>query len=528
MKLAPIVLFVYNRPWHTSQVLEALKNADLSEESDLFIFADGPSSNADSVTLDKITEVRKLVHSAHCCRSIEIKESQANQGLAASIISGVTQIVEKYGRAIILEDDIVVSRGFLKFMNDALETYQDNERVFHISGYMYPNNGELPETFFYNVPLCWGWATWKRAWAHFFGDAGELIRYMDQTNSWKLFNKFSGTFLEDQLRKNGSGQLNTWFIKWHGSALKNNAFTLFPGRSLVENIGFDNSGIHNSQTKAFNIGTLAQNIPVHPIELKESKVAERIIKLFYQKLSAQSIKAPISRGRIRNLFTDNSFGFLCRKLINKIIRWAFPELNVFKKTDYNPLVLESKNTNSIMGEFTRLYPHYQMEGSVLGDYTYVAPNSHISMSIIGNFCSIGPNFMCGWGIHPLDGISTSPVFYSGRREDRITFSNEDKIIERRTIVIGNDVFIGANVTILDGVEIGDGAVIGAGTVVTKNIPPYAIVAGSPMQIIRYRFDEKIIQHLLEIKWWYFPPERLRDVERQFFDINQFVCTHKLQ
>ncbi len=158
--------------------------------------------------------------------------------------------------------------------------------------------------------------------------------------------------------------------------------------------------------------------------------------------------------------------------------------------------------------------------SHIGDYTYISVNSCISLTDIGKFCSIGPNFFCGWGIHPTDGISTSPLFYSTKSP--YSFCKENKIEDRKKIIIGNDVFIGANVTVLDGITIGDGAVIGAGTVVSKDIPPYAVAVGSPIQIIKYRFDEKSIQKLRNLKWWDFSDEQLKNIEKYFFDIDGFL------
>ena len=172
---------------------------------------------------------------------------------------------------------------------------------------------------------------------------------------------------------------------------------------------------------------------------------------------------------------------------------------------------------------------YHISLSKIGDYTYVAQNSAISMTEIGKFCSIGPNLVCGWGIHPLDGISTSPMFYSTMKQNGMTLSSDDKVKERKPIKIGNDVFIGANVTILDGVTIGDGAVIGAvigaGAVVSKDIPPYAIAVGNPIQIKRYRFSEKQIDALKRIQWWNWNDEKLEDVESMFFDIDAFIAKY---
>jgi acetyltransferase-like isoleucine patch superfamily enzyme len=146
----------------------------------------------------------------------------------------------------------------------------------------------------------------------------------------------------------------------------------------------------------------------------------------------------------------------------------------------------------------------------------------MSYTSVGKFCSIGPNLICGRGVHPTTGISTSPMFYSTRKQNGMTLSVEDKIEERKNISIGNDVFIGMNVSILDGVTIGDGAVIGAGAVVSKDIPPYAIAVGSPIKIIKYRFDEESIDKLLKIKWWDWADDKLNIVEKEFFDVNKFI------
>jgi acetyltransferase-like isoleucine patch superfamily enzyme len=170
----------------------------------------------------------------------------------------------------------------------------------------------------------------------------------------------------------------------------------------------------------------------------------------------------------------------------------------------------------------RLYHPYHVSNSQIGDYTYVASNSNISHCVIGKFCSIGPNIVCGWGIHPTNGLSTSPMFYSAGKQNGITLSSNDKIEERKQITIGNDVFIGANVTVLDGVNIGDGAVIGAGAVVSKDIPPYAIAVGCPVRIIKYRMTEKQREEMTKIKWWNYDMDKLQDIEKYFFDIDGFI------
>lgn len=208
------------------------------------------------------------------------------------------------------------------------------------------------------------------------------------------------------------------------------------------------------------------------------------------------------------------FFFLLSKLI--------PELSLLKDKNIHWPYLKSYKSNSKVDNLAKLMPPYKISNAEIGEGTYLAPNSTVSLAQIGKYCSVGPNFLCGWGIHPTNGISTSPMFYSTVQQNGRTLSSVNKIEERKKIIIGNDVFIGANVTVLDGVTIGDGAIIGAGAVVSKNIPPYAIAVGCPIQIIKYRFSQDTIDRLLKIRWWEFKNEKLQDVEKYFFDVETFI------
>lgn len=185
-------------------------------------------------------------------------------------------------------------------------------------------------------------------------------------------------------------------------------------------------------------------------------------------------------------------------------------------------LLKSERAQSVFGEHTKVSTPYFIHGTHLGDYSYISKNANISNCEIGKFCSIGPNFCCGIGIHPTDGISTSPMFYSTARQNGMTLCSENKITESKKTFIGNDVFIGANVTVLDGVRIGDGAVVGAGAVVTKDIPPYAVAVGVPAEVKRYRFDESTIAELLESQWWNKGIDEYKRVERYFWEPDKFL------
>lgn len=214
-----------------------------------------------------------------------------------------------------------------------------------------------------------------------------------------------------------------------------------------------------------------------------------------------------------------------RRLLQKILIKIFPELAVLKNQEYDFTKLRSWKENVSLGKNVLLSPVYLISNSEIGDYTYVSANSVIANTSIGKFCSIGPNLMCGWGIHPVNGISTAPMFYSTNKPNGITLSSTNKIQEYKKINIGNDVFIGANVTILDGVTIGNGAVIGAGAIVSKDIPPYAIAVGSPIEIKSYRFPENQIKDLLKIEWWNFSEDKLKDVEQMFFEVELFISKY---
>lgn len=221
--------------------------------------------------------------------------------------------------------------------------------------------------------------------------------------------------------------------------------------------------------------------------------------------------------KIKNLLIK-----LLRKSIGKFLIPVFARPLFNKGKTYGYFLNRVNKSNLNQGINCRISIPYDISDVTIGSYTYISSNSHISYTEIGKFCSIGPNFFCGWGIHPINGISTSPSFYSLQKQNGVTFTKGDKIIERKKIIIGNDVFIGANVTILDGVTIGDGAIIGAGAVVSKNIPPYAIAVGCPIKVVKYRFDSDIVQTLLKIKWWDGDEVQFKKVEENFFNVENFI------
>lgn len=268
--LAPIILFVFNRPEHTKETIEALKKNDLAKESILYIFSDGARNNAEQ---PKVTAVREFLKTITGFKEIHISENPMNQGLPKSIIGGASAIIAKYGRAIIMEDDVITAPQFLHFMNDALLEYKDDERIMHISGYFFRHNEKLPEYFLTRQMLCWGWATWDRAWKHFTPDIDTHIAFIEKHKELGS-NHFLRSTLS-MLRANKRGTLRTWSSFWQCSILENGGLCLTPSISFVKNIGNDESGTNSKKTIAFETiaeSTYAQQLPkdVQLSELAES------------------------------------------------------------------------------------------------------------------------------------------------------------------------------------------------------------------------------------------------------------------
>ena len=280
INLAPIIVFCYNRPDHLEQTLDALSRNELADQSTLYIYCDGPKDGASDEMRQKIADVRLVARKRQWCKEVHVVEREENIGLMNNIVGAVTEIVNQYGRVITMEDDIITSKGYLRFMNEALELYKDDEQVMHISGYMWPHRWQLPETFFYEVPYPGGgWATWQRAWKHYTDDTKSLYDYW--CTRWDEFNKFGGDYLQSQLEKNYRGVMKTWFIKWHAVMLQRGALTLYPGQSLTNNIGFDELGTNCYTTDKFDVVPV-DYVEIKRIPIKENKRAAREIYAFYQ------------------------------------------------------------------------------------------------------------------------------------------------------------------------------------------------------------------------------------------------------
>ena len=279
MTCAPVALFVYNRPGHTRQTVEALLANTVANQTRLHVFSDAPKNEAVSPA---VAEVRSYIRSIAGFKSVTIIERETNFGLARSIIDGVTHLCEEYGHVIVMEDDLVTSPYFLIFMNQGLDLYERDERVISIHGYVYPVMETLPETFFLRGADCWGWATWRRGWDLFEPDGKSLLQELKTHNLTQRFD-FDGAHPYVRMLKNQiKGNNNSWAIRWHASAFLKNKLTLYPGRSLVHNIGTDNSGAHCSTTTVF-AGKIADSpIAIELISVEENEFARQQIIKFHK------------------------------------------------------------------------------------------------------------------------------------------------------------------------------------------------------------------------------------------------------
>ena len=259
----PIVLFVYNRPTHTRCTIESLLTNALSRDSDLYIFSDAPKQKAD---VDRVREVRKYIRSISGFNKINIVEQPINLGLAQSIISGVTSVINRYGRSIVLEDDLLISPLFLEAMNYCLVHFQEDERVFSIGGYTpaFKIPISYSDRWFLSYRCCtWGWATWESRWKKVDWEVRDYKDFLGCMQSRERFNR-GGQDMERLLEMQMTGKIDSWAIRWDYAHFKHDSFCLRPINPLVANTGNDGSGVHCGVTGKYDVtlNSTDQNLPV--------------------------------------------------------------------------------------------------------------------------------------------------------------------------------------------------------------------------------------------------------------------------
>lgn len=275
--LAPIALFVYNRPDHTRRTLNYLQKNLLAEESRLYIFADAAKTDADK---QKVDEVRQFIKTITGFKSVKLVLREQNMGLAGSIIDGVTRLVNDYGKVIVFEDDLLSSRYTLQYFNEALTKYEREPQVMHIGAYMFDlNDKTLPQTFFHRIATSWGWATWARAWSNFQPDINTLLQQFDNHKKHNFSVENTMNFWK-QMQEFKTGKNNSWAIRWYASIFLKGGLSLHPSRSLIHNIGHDGTGTHSNIEDMYKVQIADQPVTFFPARIAENSHAHEAIKIF--------------------------------------------------------------------------------------------------------------------------------------------------------------------------------------------------------------------------------------------------------
>jgi len=303
--LAPIILFVFNRPEHTKKTLEALKNNILAKESNLIIYSDAAKKEDDQ---RKVDQVRQYLKSLSGFKRIKIIERKKNYGLAKSIKHGITEVICKYKKAIILEDDILTSKSFLNFMNDSLNFYKNNKRIWHINGWNYPNFGNSKKDVYADRMMnCWGWATWKDRWDKVSFDVNEILKNFNKKKIYQ-FNLNESENFYHHLLANKKEEIKTWAIFWQAAIFLNKGLCIRPNISYTENTGFDNSGVHCSY------------LMINKYKNNKLNLNKKNKFINFKKENKESIKSVITFYKKNNYFLIryiNKYYYLFRKFIEK-------------------------------------------------------------------------------------------------------------------------------------------------------------------------------------------------------------------
>ncbi|MBA2587448.1 MAG: methyltransferase domain-containing protein [Alphaproteobacteria bacterium] len=292
--LAPVALFAYRRPDHLRATVESLARNSEAPHTGLTIFCDG--ARGEQYRAD-VAAVRAYAAQVTGFASLEVVERPRNFGLAASIIDGVTTMLAHHENVIVVEDDLLVSPHFLAYMNDGLARYAGDVRVASIHAYIYPLARPMPETFFLRGADCWGWATWRRAWQHFNPDGAALLAQLQSCGLVRDFDYGGVAAFTEMLANQIAGHNNSWAIRWHAAAFLDGLLTLYPGRSLVHNIGNDGSGTHCSDDAAGHFGREVATTPVTvgPIAVEESAIAREAVADYFRRARPGSFQRGISK-----------------------------------------------------------------------------------------------------------------------------------------------------------------------------------------------------------------------------------------
>jgi|ERR1039457_1096398 hypothetical protein len=292
MTCAPIALFVYNRPWHVRQAVATLQKNALSKKSDLYIFSDAAANEA---AQSGVKETREFIKSISGFNSVKIVIRESNFGLEKTMINGITDILAERESIIVLEEDLVCSPFFLDYMNRALEFYKNEDRVISIHGYVYPVSSSLPETYFLRGADCWGWGTWRRGWQIFEQDGNCLLEELKTRGLERQFDINGSYPYTRMLKKHVAGKNNSWAIRWYASAFLKDKLTLYPGYSLIRNIGNDGSGTHCAPSRYFDGKLHNSAVSIGGIPIEENTAALKEFEKYFKSIANRRVVSSIRK-----------------------------------------------------------------------------------------------------------------------------------------------------------------------------------------------------------------------------------------
>jgi Glycosyl transferase family 2 len=262
---APIVVFAYRRPDHLRRTLRSLMDCDGFEGSPVIVYCDGPRNAEERRSTEATREVAREMLGSRA----EYHFSDANLGLSRSVIHGVTEVTRRFGRSIVIEDDLQLAPDFLGYMNAALDRYADDPAVFQISGYMFdvPEFADRRDALFLPLTVSWGWATWQRAWNAFDPDASGWEGLRSDRDLRRRFNLAGAYDYATMLESQMAGRSDSWAVRWYWTVFRAGGLVLFPPLSLVGNIGMDGSGTHG-RGRLTRFGSEQRGpTPTGPVEL---------------------------------------------------------------------------------------------------------------------------------------------------------------------------------------------------------------------------------------------------------------------
>jgi hypothetical protein len=280
--LSPIVLFVFNRPIHTQNTLNALKNAIYANKSNLYIYCDIPKSGSSKKSYIDNLEVINIIKNIKGFKSVNINIRNLNFGLSKNILCGVEEVLKISNKVIVLEDDMLVSKYFLKYMNEGLIKYEHIDKVacIHAWKFSFIKVYNKSETFFLPGGDCWGWATWDTSWRLFQKNSFILLIKLLLKNKIFTFNRNNTEDYIDLLINNIFNLNDSWAIRWHASLILKDKLCLYPKHSLIYNTGLDGSGQNCNDTN------LKQDFINLPINIQDIDLIDS--PWYYEQLKVQN------------------------------------------------------------------------------------------------------------------------------------------------------------------------------------------------------------------------------------------------